>query len=213
MLPHPAAIRVTGISPYECEAKGLTEQGFIARIHDELSQPGTCGVGYNSLSFDDEVTRYTLWRNFYDPYAREYSRGNSRWDLIDVVRAFYALRPDSLSWPLGAAALCAIAFAFTALFTRKLTRDIPITGILFWLALMQGIFGLVIAGYDGVIAVPQGDSLFWVVLVGFAGMIAHFCLTTALSIAPPTVVMPFFFVTWVLMVLRFPTKAKMDAAG
>lgn len=99
VLPNPTAIRVTGISPYECEAKGLTEQGFIARIHDELSQPGTCGVGYNSLRFDDEVTRYSLWRNFYDPYAREYSRGNSRWDLIDIVRAFYALRPNSLNWP------------------------------------------------------------------------------------------------------------------
>lgn len=99
VLPHPTAIRVTGISPYECEAKGLTEQGFITRIHDELSEPGTCGVGYNSLRFDDEVTRFSLWRNFYDPYAREYSRGNSRWDLIDIVRAFYALRPDSLHWP------------------------------------------------------------------------------------------------------------------
>ncbi|EHQ56645.1 exonuclease I [gamma proteobacterium HIMB55] len=99
VLPHPTAIRVTGISPYECEEKGLTEQGFISRIHDELSQPGTCGVGYNSLRFDDEVTRYSLWRNFYDPYAREYSRGNSRWDLIDIVRAFYALRPNSLQWP------------------------------------------------------------------------------------------------------------------
>ncbi len=99
VVPHPTAIRVTGMSPYECEAKGLTEQGFMARIHDELSQPGTCGVGYNSLRFDDEVTRYGLWRNFYDPYAREYSHGNSRWDLIDVVRAFYALRPDSLVWP------------------------------------------------------------------------------------------------------------------
>ena len=99
VIPHPTAIRVTGISPFECEAKGLTEQGFIGRIHDELSQPGTCGVGYNSLRFDDEVTRYSLWRNFYDPYAREYSRGNSRWDLIDIVRTFYALRPDSLVWP------------------------------------------------------------------------------------------------------------------
>ena len=99
VLPHPTAIRVTGISPYECEEKGLTEQGFISRIHDELSQAGTCGVGYNSLRFDDEVTRYSLWRNFYDPYAREYSRGNSRWDLIDIVRAFYALRPNSLQWP------------------------------------------------------------------------------------------------------------------
>ena len=60
VIPHPTAIRVTGISPYECEAKGLTEQGFIARIHDELAQPGTCGVGYNSLRFDDEVTRFSL---------------------------------------------------------------------------------------------------------------------------------------------------------
>ena len=99
VLPHPAAVRITGISPFEAEAKGLSEQGFIARIHDELAQPSTCGVGYNSLRFDDEVTRFTLWRNFYDPYAREYSRGNSRWDLIDVVRCFYALRPDSLNWP------------------------------------------------------------------------------------------------------------------
>ncbi|MDG1655188.1 MAG: exodeoxyribonuclease I, partial [Luminiphilus sp.] len=99
VLPHPVAVRVTGISPFEAQEKGATEQGFISRIHDELSQPGTCGVGYNSLRFDDEVTRFTLWRNFFDPYAREYSRGNSRWDLIDVVRCFYALRPDSLNWP------------------------------------------------------------------------------------------------------------------
>lgn len=101
--------------------------------------------------------------------------------------------PDSLSWPLGAAALCAVAFGLTALFTRKLTRDIPVTGILFWLAVMQAVFGLIMAGYDGDITVPQGSTLFWVVLVGFAGMIAHFCLTTALSIAPPTVVMPMDF--------------------
>ena len=99
VLPHPTAIRVTGMSPFEAIEKGLTEQGFISRIHDELAKPGTCGVGYNSLRFDDEVTRFTLWRNFYDPYAREYSQGNSRWDLIDVVRCFFALRPDSLTWP------------------------------------------------------------------------------------------------------------------
>ena len=80
--------------------KGLPERDFIARIHDEFSQPGTCGVGYNSLRFDDEVTRYTLYRNFYDPYAREYKHGNSRWDIIDMVRAAHALRPESIEWPL-----------------------------------------------------------------------------------------------------------------
>ena len=50
-------------------------------VHDELAHPGTCALGYNSLRFDDEVTRHLLYRNFYDPYAREWQNGNSRWDL------------------------------------------------------------------------------------------------------------------------------------
>jgi exodeoxyribonuclease-1 len=45
------------------------------------------------------VTRYSLYRNFFDPYAREWQGGNSRWDLIDVVRAAYALRPEGIVWP------------------------------------------------------------------------------------------------------------------
>ena len=99
-LPHPQACLVTGITPQQALAEGLPECEFIRRIHQELAQPGTCGVGYNSLRFDDEVTRYTLYRNFYDPYAREWQNGNSRWDIIDMVRATYALRPQGIEWPL-----------------------------------------------------------------------------------------------------------------
>jgi len=77
----------------------VPECEFIARIHAELSCPGTCGVGYNSLRFDDEVTRHTLYRNFFDPYAREWQHGNSRWDIIDMVRTAYALRPEGIEWP------------------------------------------------------------------------------------------------------------------
>ena len=65
----------------------------------ELAAPGTCGAGYNTLRFDDEMTRYSLYRNFFDPYAREWLGGNSRWDLIDVLRTAYALRPDGIVWP------------------------------------------------------------------------------------------------------------------
>ena len=61
--------------------------------------PGTCGSGYNSLRFDDEVTRYSLYRNFFEPYGREWQGGNSRWDLIDLVRSAYALRPEGINWP------------------------------------------------------------------------------------------------------------------
>jgi len=99
MLPAPDACLITGITPQHAQREGLPEPDFISRIHAEFSQPQTCGAGYNSLRFDDEVTRYTLYRNFYDPYAREWQNGNSRWDIIDMVRLVYALRPDSLVWP------------------------------------------------------------------------------------------------------------------
>ncbi|MFA7552724.1 MAG: exodeoxyribonuclease I [Spongiibacteraceae bacterium] len=99
VLPQPEACLITGITPQQALDKGVCEAEFIRQIHAELSQPGTCGVGYNSLRFDDEVSRYTLYRNFYDPYAREWQGGNSRWDIIDMVRACCALRPDGINWP------------------------------------------------------------------------------------------------------------------
>lgn len=99
ILPHPAACLVTGITPAILAEKGLCEAEFIERLHHELMQPGTCGAGYNSLRFDDEVLRHSLYRNFIDPYAREWQGGNSRWDLIDLVRTAYALRPEGFVWP------------------------------------------------------------------------------------------------------------------
>jgi exodeoxyribonuclease I len=99
ILPHPAACLVTGITPAKLAEQGLGEAEFMSRVHAELSLPGTCGVGYNSLRFDDEMTRYSLYRNFFDPYAREWQGGNSRWDLIDLVRTAYALRPEGIAWP------------------------------------------------------------------------------------------------------------------
>jgi len=99
-LPHPQACLITGITPQRALAEGLPECEFIASIHRELAVPGTCGVGYNSLRFDDEITRQTLYRNFYDPYAREWRNGNSRWDIIDMVRTTCALRPEGIEWPL-----------------------------------------------------------------------------------------------------------------
>lgn len=98
-LPQPGACLVTGISPQLALEKGLPEAEFIKLIHDELSQPNTCTVGYNNIRFDDEFTRYTLYRNFYDAYSREWKNGNSRWDIIDLVRLTKALRPDGIQWP------------------------------------------------------------------------------------------------------------------
>ena len=99
MLGHPEATLITGITPQIALERGVPEPEFIETIVAEMATPGTCSVGYNSLLFDDEVTRHTLWRNFFDPYAREWQNGCSRWDIINMVRLAYALRPDGIEWP------------------------------------------------------------------------------------------------------------------
>lgn len=99
-LPDPSSCLVTGITPQLCAEKGLSEHEFAAKVHGILSQHNTCGVGYNSIRFDDECVRTLFYRNLYDPYQREYLNGNTRWDLIDLVRATYALRPENIEWPM-----------------------------------------------------------------------------------------------------------------
>lgn len=98
-IPDPNAILITGITPSEALEKGVSEPEFAARIHKEFSQPDTCIVGYNNIRFDDEMIRYLFYRNFIDPYAYSWQNNNSRWDLLDVVRATQAFRPEGIHWP------------------------------------------------------------------------------------------------------------------
>lgn len=98
-LPDPESCLLTGILPQTCLAEGVPEHRFAGIIESLLAQPGTIGVGYNSIRFDDEVTRHLFWRNLIDPYAREWQNQCGRWDILDVVRAAFALRPDGIVWP------------------------------------------------------------------------------------------------------------------
>lgn len=98
-IPDPAACLVTGITPQEVKKKGIPESEFIGKINDIFSVPGTCVCGFNTLKFDDEFIRNTLYRNFLDPYMREWKNGNSRWDIIDLVRACHDFRPQGINWP------------------------------------------------------------------------------------------------------------------
>lgn len=99
VIPDPVAMQVTGLKMSEIQTQGLSEAEFARSIQAEFSKPNTCVVGYNSIRFDDEFTRYLLYRNFFDPYAREWQGGNSRWDVIDLFRMAAALRPEGFSWP------------------------------------------------------------------------------------------------------------------
>ena len=98
-LPQPEAVMITGITPQIAMANGVNEAEFAKRIHQAFSVPNTCIMGYNNIRFDDEVTRNIFYRNFYDPYAYSWQQGNSRWDLLDALRACFALRPEGINWP------------------------------------------------------------------------------------------------------------------
>ena len=100
VLPDPDAILITGITPQHTQAEGTTEADFLQTFEQEIAKPGTIFVGYNTVRFDDEFMRSTLYRNFYDPYQWQWKDGRSRWDLLDVVRMTRALRPEGISWPV-----------------------------------------------------------------------------------------------------------------
>ncbi len=116
--------------------------------------------------------------------------------LIGFVGILIVARPDQIGLSPGimAAAVSALGFTGAAIATKLLTRAQSITCIMFWLTLMQAGFGIVCAGYDLDIALPTLTSLPWVLLVGVAGLFAHFCITSALSIAPAVIVFPVDFI-------------------
>ncbi len=101
ILPDPDAILLTGITPQQTLADGLTEAEFLKLFTDTVATKDTIFVGYNTIRFDDEFMRYLHYRNFYDPYQWQWQDDRGKWDLLDVVRMTRALRPDGIEWPFA----------------------------------------------------------------------------------------------------------------
>ena len=120
----------------------------------------------------------------------------TRMRVLAAVMGFAGILIISRPWEFGisfgvtTAALSAVAFAWTTLMTKKLTRTESVTCVLFYLTVMQAVFGVVCAGYDGDIAVPSMTALPYVMVIALCGLLAHFCITSALALAPATVVIP-----------------------
>lgn len=99
ILPDPDAIMITGISPQQTLADGITESEFLDYFHKKIALKGTIFAGFNTIRFDDEFIRFTNYRNFYDAYEWQWQDQRSKWDILDVVRMTRALRPDGINWP------------------------------------------------------------------------------------------------------------------
>jgi len=120
----------------------------------------------------------------------------TRMRVLAAVMGFVGILIITRPWEYGisfgvtTAALSAVAFAWTTLMTKKLTRSETVTCVLLYLTVMQAIFGVICAGYDGDIAVPSMVALPYVMVIALCGLLAHFCITSALALAPATVVIP-----------------------
>ncbi len=123
--------------------------------------------------------------------------------LIGFAGILIVARPNAEALNIGtiAAAAAAIGFAGSIVFTKQLTRTESLLCILFWMTLTQSVFGIICSGYDFDVAVPSLGSTLWLVLIGLGGLAAHFCLTTALSIAPATLITPFDFLRLPIIVV------------
>ena len=115
--------------------------------------------------------------------------------ILGFTGVLIVARPDinQFDFAIVAAIACAICFAGSMMATKSLTSDQSITCILFWLTLMQLAMGLVATGFTSTIAFPEGINIFWIVIVGIGGLTAHFCITSALALAPAIVVIPLDF--------------------
>jgi exodeoxyribonuclease I len=98
-LPNPQSCLITGITPQLCAEKGLAESEFAAEVWSRFNKPGTMSIGYNSLGFDNEVSRFLFWRNFLEPYTHQWKDGCSVWDLYPFTAAVWALRGEGIRWP------------------------------------------------------------------------------------------------------------------
>lgn len=101
ILPDPDAVLLTGITPQQTLAEGVSEAEFLKLFYKDIVKPGTIFVGFNNVRFDDEFMRFLNYRNFYDAYGWQWKDSCSRWDLLDVIRMTRALRPDGIKWPFA----------------------------------------------------------------------------------------------------------------
>lgn len=115
--------------------------------------------------------------------------------MLGFAGVLIVARPDfgHLEPGVIAALTSAVCFACNVILTKRLTGKATILSIMFWQTAMQSVYGLICAGWDGQITVPGLAELPWVLIIGVGGLVAHFSLTKALSLAPAGVVMPIDF--------------------
>lgn len=102
VIPHPMAFLTHRIDPQRLLEEGMTEYELLTHARRVFMAMGsTCISGYNTIAFDDEMMRHSLFRNMRDAYDWSWKEGNFRVDIYKLVQMTYAYCPEILTWPAG----------------------------------------------------------------------------------------------------------------
>lgn len=99
IVPSPHAIITHQISLSDMQT-GRLEVDAIRDIHQLLNQPGTISLGFNTLGFDDELLRFSFYRNLLPPYTHQYANHCGRMDLYPLTVLYYLFHHEALNWPV-----------------------------------------------------------------------------------------------------------------
>jgi drug/metabolite transporter (DMT)-like permease len=145
-----------------------------------------------------------IWVALLSPFllAEAFTRWRVAAALIGFAGVLIVARPGVTPIEIGhmAALGAAVGFAFNTIFTKQLSRTDTILNVLFWMTLIQASFAFALSLPFG-INLPSAATVPWIVVVGVCGLTAHFCLTTALSVAPASVVAPLEFIRLPVIVM------------
>ncbi|WP_245243090.1 DMT family transporter [Pararhodobacter sp. SW119] len=88
--------------------------------------------------------------------------------------------------------LAALGFGMNLMLTKMLMRHDNVLCVLFWMTLLQTFFGLALSFLGG-FTWPSAALVPWLFVVGLTGLSAHYALTSALGLAPASIVAPMEF--------------------
>jgi exodeoxyribonuclease-1 len=101
VVPEAMALLVNKTTPKMLKETNLSHYQMVRQITDKFKKwKNSIFIGYNSINFDEEFLRRTLWKNLEYPYLTN-TNGSERGDLFSLARACHLYYPNSIKTPIS----------------------------------------------------------------------------------------------------------------
>ena len=101
IVPEAMALLVNKTTPKMLKETNLSHYQMIRQLVDKFREwKNSIFIGYNSINFDEEFLRRTLFKNLEYPYLTN-TNGSERGDLFSLARACHLYYPDCIKTPIS----------------------------------------------------------------------------------------------------------------